>query len=180
MARSNTEKRISAYILSRISLVVAVALLAVGIALSVAGNYAKTQVRTELSAQNIYFPKKDSESFSPKEYPDLQKYAGQKVDDGIKARAYANGYIGRHLKKIGGGKTYAEVSAAQMADPTNAKLAQQKQSLFQGETLRGILLGNGYGYWMMGVIAQIAALVCYAAMVVLGAYGYVQLMRARR
>jgi hypothetical protein len=62
------------------------------------------------------------------------------------AKAYANDFIGHHLKNIAGGKTYAEVSSAAMADPTNADLQKQKTALFQGETLRGMLLGDGYGF----------------------------------
>ena len=60
--------------------------------------FATNQVKTELSAQKIYFPVAGSLGFDPKEYPTLQKYAGQLVDDGPKAKAYANDYIGHHLK----------------------------------------------------------------------------------
>ena len=124
--------------------------------------FATSSVRTELAAQKIYFPPKGSDSLKPEEYPDLQKYAGQLVDDGPKAKAYANGYIGRHLDKVAGGKTYAEVSAEAMKDPTNQKLQQQKQSLFQGETLRGLLLGDGYAYWTFGMMAKYAAIASFA------------------
>jgi hypothetical protein len=123
--------------------------------------FAKNQVRTELSAQKIYFPQAGAPGFSAEEYPELQKYAGQMVDDGVKARAYANGYIGRHLKKIADGKTYSEVSALAMKDPTSAQLQQQRQSLFMGETLRGLLLGSGYAYWTFGTIAEYAALASF-------------------
>ena len=118
-------------------------------------------VRTELSAQRIYFPAKGSTSFSPTEFPDIQQYAGQLVDDGIKAQAYANGFIGRHLNKIADGKTYSEVSIEAMADPTNQTLQQQKQSLFQGTMLRGMLLGNGYAYWTMGIVAKYVAVITF-------------------
>jgi len=126
-------------------------------------------VKNELKAQKIYFPPKGP-ALDPAEYPDLQKYAGQQVDNGIKAKAYANGFIGRHLQKVAGGKVYAEVSAEAMKDPTNIKLQQQKATLFQGETLRGLLLGNGYAYWMMGQIARVAALISFLACAVTLAY----------
>ncbi len=132
--------------------------------------FATNQVRTELAAQKIYFPEKGSPELNPEEYPTLQKYAGQMVDDGPKAKAYANDYIGHHLEKIAGGKTYSEISALSMADPTNQKLQQQKNTLFQGETLRGILLGTGYAYWTFGMIAfyaAIASLIGSIVMVVL-------------
>jgi hypothetical protein len=97
----------------------------------------------------------------------LQKYAGQQVDNGVKAKAYANGFIGRHLDKVAGGKTYSEVSTAALQDPTNTALQQQKQVLFQGETLRGLLLGDGYAYWTFGMIAYYAALASFAGAAVM-------------
>lgn len=137
-------------------------------------NFATSQVRSELRAQKIYFPEKGSPALDPAVYPDLQQYAGQMVDDGPKAKAYANGYIGRHLDKIAGGKTYSEVSALSMKDPENQQLQKQKASLFQGETLRGILLGTGYSYWTFGMIAlyaSIAAFVGAAVMAILVVLG---------
>lgn len=119
-------------------------------------------VKSELAAQKIYFPEKGA-SFDPATYPDLQQYAGQLVDTPEEAKAYANGYIGRHLKKVADGKVYAEVSAEAAKDPTNQKLQQQKQTLFQGETLRGMLLTSGYGFGTMGKIAGIATYVTFAA-----------------
>ena len=68
---------------------------------------------------------------------------------GKQAQAYANHYIAVHLDEVAGGKTYSEVSGqyiAQCSDPAAAtvtdclKLAGQKPTLFQGETLRGLLL----------------------------------------
>jgi hypothetical protein len=130
-------------------------------------HFATTQVRTELAAQKIYFPEKGNPAFDAATYPDLQKYAGQLVDNGPKARAYANGYIGRHLDKIAGGKTYSEVSALSMKDPSNQDLQKQKATLFQGETLRGLLLGDGYAYWTFGMIALYASIAAFAGAVVM-------------
>ncbi len=138
-----------------------VALLAIGGLAWWGYNYTTGMVRTELAAQKIYFPVKGSPSLDPQEFPDLQQYAGQLVDNGPKAKAYANGFIGRHLEKVAGGKVYAEVSAEAKKDPTNVKLQQQKQTLFQGETLRGMLLGNGFAFWTFGKIAQAAAVVAF-------------------
>lgn len=129
--------------------------------------FATSQVHDELSAQKIYFPAAGAPGFSAEEYPTLQKYAGQLVNNGPKAKAYANDYIGHHLDKIAGGKTYAEVSALAMKDPTNTTLQQQKATLFQGETLRGLLLGDGYAYWTFGMMALYAAWAALAAAVVM-------------
>ena len=130
-------------------------------------SFATNEVRTELGAQKIYFPPKGSPALDPQEFPDLQKYAGQLVDTGPEAKAYANGFIGRHLEKVANGQTYAEVSSAALADPTNAKLQQQKAVLFQGETLRGLLLGDGYAYWTFGMIALYASLAAFAGAVLM-------------
>jgi len=143
--------------------------------------FATSQVRTGLSEQNIYFPT-TGPNFTAEEYPTLQKYSGQLVDNGDKAKAYANDYIGEHLTKIAAGKTYAEVSTLAMANPTDKALQTQKATLFQGETLRGLLLTAGYSYWTMGMIARDAALVFFvgAALVAVGvAYCAMRVYRKR-
>jgi hypothetical protein len=129
--------------------------------------FATNNVRSELKAQKIFFPAAGSKALDPAKFPGLQKYAGQQVDDGIKAKAYANEYIGQHLEDIAGGKTYAEISDEARKDPSNQKLQQQKQSLFQGETLRGILLAAGYSFWTFGIIAKYAAIAAFAGAAVM-------------
>lgn len=52
-------------------------------------------------------------------------------------------------RQIAGGKTYSEVSAAAQADPTDMELAGQAQTLFRGESLRGLLL-DAYAFGKMG------------------------------
>jgi hypothetical protein len=84
-----------------------------------------------------------------------------------------------HLAKIGGGLTYSELSAKSMADPTNTKLAGQVQTVFRGETLRGLLL-NAYAFDTMGSIAGIAAVASFAGaglMLVLSGLGALHLRR---
>jgi hypothetical protein len=130
-------------------------------------HFATSEVHTQLSEQKIFFPSKGSPSFSPSEFPDIQKYAGQQVDNGPKAKAYADSFINRHLQKVAGGKTYSEVSALAMQDPTNQALQQQKATLFQGETLRGLLLGDGYAYWTFGMMALYASIAALAGAVIM-------------
>jgi hypothetical protein len=122
-------------------------------------NFAHNMVHNQLTEQKIQFPPKGSPGLDPKEFPGLQRYAGQAVNNGPKAKAYADQFIAVHLKGIANGKTYSEVSAASLADPTNTKLAGQVQTLFRGETLRGLLL---YA-WGWSVVAEIALWVGYAA-----------------
>ncbi len=132
-----------------------------------ANGFTTSQVRNELVAQKIYFPGPDQikagGALDPAEFPqEIRQYAGQPVDTGEKARVYANDFIGIHLDKVANGQTYSQVSTAAQADPTNTKLAAQKATLFQGETLRSILL-NAYGWWTMGVYAGYAAIAMVAA-----------------
>lgn len=158
MAKNKVDRRTVDAVLVLLGTVSTAVLLAVGVVAWWGGQFAKNNVRNELSAQKIYFP----EQLDPEEYPDLQQYAGQQVDDGIKARAYANGYIARHLEDIAGGKTYSEISADLRKDPNNQTLKNQKDLLFQGETLRGLLLGDGYAFWTFGELAHAAAWISLA------------------
>lgn len=126
--------------------------------------FTATNVRNELSAQQIYFPKKGSAALDdPQIKPYLSKYAGQQLLTGPEAKVYANHFIAVHLDKVANGQTYAQVSSQLQANPTNAKLKQQSQTLFQGETLRGLLLGDAYAFSVVGQIALIAAIVCFTA-----------------
>ena len=68
---------------------------------------------------------------------------------------------------------------AAQADPTNARLQKQPQSLFQGETLGGLLL-EAYGFWKIGHTAlygAISSFVLAGAMLVLSVLGFVHLSR---
>jgi len=126
-------------------------------------SFTTSSVGNELSAQKIYFPPPGSPALaSPAIGPYLNQYAGQQLVTGPEARAYADHFIAVHLTEVAKGQTYAQVSAAALANPSNAQLKQQAQTLFQGETLRGLLL-NAYAFWTVGSIAQIAAVVCFAA-----------------
>jgi hypothetical protein len=164
----NTERRAIDKVFILLGVMAMIALLAASVLGYVGYKFATDNVRNELAAQKVHFPQKGSPSFSPEEYPNIQKYAGQLVDDGPKAKAYANDYIGHHLNKMAGGKTYAEVSALSMKDPTNQELQKQKAALFQGETLRGLLLGDGYGFWMFGMMALYASIGALIGATVMG------------
>ena len=142
----------------RVVEIILTVLLGVGSGLLFYGSsFGLDMVHTQLAAQNISFPPKGSPALSAKEFPDLQRYAGQKVDSGPKAKAYANGFINRHLAAAGGGKTYSQLSAASQADPNNAKLTAQVATLFKGETLRGLLL-YAWGWSVISTIAFYAAI----------------------
>jgi len=140
------------------------------------------QVHTQLAAQKIVFPAASSPEIKALPATDataMKVYAGQLMTNGAQAKTYANHFIAVHLVKIGGGKTYSQLSAASLAQPNNAALAAQVQTVFRGETLRGLLL-NAYGWWQMGQIMLISAWVAFgaaAAMLILTILGWVHLRR---
>jgi len=159
-------------------------------------SFADKSVTEQLAAQRISFPAADSDSFKNLADEDrvaIEPFAGMQLTTGEQAKAYADHYIGAHVKGIAGGKTYSEVSgaalaasAASKADPTNTALAAeaatlmgQRQSLFMGETLKG-LLGYSYAFWQVGQIAMYAAWAALAGgviMLILSILGFMHLRR---
>jgi hypothetical protein len=146
--------------LTSVAIVAAAGMMIVGMLAIAGGNYDKQVVRDQLVPQKIFFPA----AGSPALLPGVKQYAGQQLVTGSQAKAYANNFINVHLSKIAGGKTYSQVSTAAIAAPTNTKLAAEKATLFQGETLRGLLL-SAWGWAMIGTIATIAGVL----LVILGA-----------
>jgi len=144
-------------------LLIAAVLLVAGGLLTWAHSFVNDQVHSQLSQQQIFFPKAgDPQLKEPAIGPYLNKYAGQQLTDGAQAQAYADHFIKVHLAKIGGGQTYAQLSAKAQANPDDAQLAGQVQTMFRGETLRGLLL-NAFAFWKMGEIAMIAAIVSFVS-----------------
>jgi len=147
-------------------------------------NFAEDYVHDELSSQNVVFP--DAASLRDDGRDDLVKYADQQVTTGAEAEAYAS-LIATHMEGIAGGKTYSEIDdrgAAQAvtdaqergASPeeiaelqaTANQLKGQRDSLFRGETLRGLLL-TSFAWGRIGEIAAIAAWVAFAGAAVMTA-----------
>jgi hypothetical protein len=143
--------------LTSIATLAAAGIVAVGIMAVVGGSYAKNVVHDQLVPQKIMFPAANN----PALLPGVKQYAGQQLVNGAQAKAYANDFINVHLSKVAGGQTYAQVSAAAIAAPTDAKLAEEKATLFQGETLRSILL-NAWGWSLVGTIASLAGFIMIA------------------
>lgn len=164
MNRSTLDKLISST-----GVVVAVVLLAASGGLFYAHNFIHTQVHNQLAAEKISFPVANAPSLTSLPAADraaVSTYAGQQLLTGAQAEVFADHYIAVHLQKIGGGKTYSELSAASMANPTDTKLAGQVATVFRGETLRGLLL-NAYAFDTMATVANYAALGALAGAVVL-------------
>lgn len=172
-------------------------------------NFAKDMVHDQLADQQIAFPVKGADNFKPEDYPTLQKYGSESkdklnyVDSGAEAKAYANDYIAKHISDgaaVVDGKTYtyATMGAVQAQlrtqvadlkaknDPTAADVQKkldavngQRETLFKGETLRGLLL-YAWGWSLVGSIAGIVAWVAFlgaAVLLLLTIWGFVQARR---
>lgn len=123
-------------------------------------SFIHNQIQTELTSQQIYFPPANSSAITAlpaEKQAAMNQFGGQQLTTGEQAQVYANNFIGVHLSEIAGGQTYSQVSAKAQANPTDTKLAGQVQTLFRGETLRGLLL-NAYGWWTIGTYALYAAI----------------------
>ena len=178
-------------------LIAAIVFAVAGALLTWGANFADDYVHDELSSQRVFFP--DEAGLREEGRDDLVPYAGQQVTTGTEAEAYAS-YIGGHLEGIADGKTYAEIddrgaaqavvdaresgaSETEIADlqATADELKAQRDSLFRGETLRGLLLSS-YAWSTIGRIAAIAAWVAFAGAAVMAglvAAGLVDLRRMK-
>ena len=156
-----------------------IVLVVAGVLLMWGHNFANDNVRSQLAQQQITVPAAGSSALaSPKIGPYLNQYAGQEVLSGPAAKAYADHFIAVHLSEMPYGGVYSKVSAAAQAAPAGSAQATQLKALqttvFQGTTLRGLLL-EAYAFWEMGQIALIAAIVSFAAaavMLVLSVLGF--------
>ena len=179
-------------------------LLILGLVLQNQANFAKNYVHDQLSAQQITFTPADKLAQAEKDEPGaqcLQTYAGQQLTSGAQAECYANKYIALHLSEINDGKTYSQTSNDQRVAQTAATAAKtagsadaaslqatadalnaKVQTLFRGETLRGLLL-TSYGFSIFGERAGQAAMVSFAAAIVLvlaSIAGFVHAASARK
>jgi len=159
---------------SAVGLALAVIMLVAGGLLLWGHNFISNEVHNQLAAQKIVFPANNSPAIKAPEFAAMHQYAGQQMTTGAQAEVYADHFIANHLKKIGGGLTYSQLSAKAIAQPNNAALAAQVATVFKGETLRGLLL-NAYAFGTMGMLAGIAAIVAFAGglvLLVLSALGF--------
>ena len=152
--------------------------------------FASDSVKSQLDNQNISFPAAETMPEATKSQ--LAKWAEVKVTTGEMARDYSDLYIWEHMKgsaiaAIGKPATYSEVSGMYMGlvrggstdTEQIAKLGELRQTLFMGNTLRGMLL-EAYAFGTMGVIAgygAIAALVGGVVMLLLSIAGLLHIRR---
>ena len=162
-------------------------LLVLGLVLQNQADFAKSYVKDQLAEQKITFTPVANLTAEEKKASCLVAHAAQPLTTGKEAECYANKYIGLHVTEVNGGKTYSETSGesralqakadAAAADvpgaPATVALESQAKdltgkvdTLFRGETLRGLLL-TSYGFSIFGDRAHQAALVSFAAALVL-------------
>jgi hypothetical protein len=153
-------------------------------------SFANTNVHNQLAQQQIVFPAasafanaKVGTEITPSMIPVISQYAGQQLLTGKQAEAYADHFIAVHLQEIGGGKTYSQLSAEAMALPKGSAeytaAEATVQTVFQGTTLRGLLL-EAYAFWQMGQIALYASIACFAlaaVMLIFTVIGFVHMRR---
>ena len=153
-------------------------------------SFAQDSVRSQLENQNIAFPAAEAMPEATKDQ--LAKWAGMAVTTGPMAKDFSDLYIWEHMKgssiaALGKPATYSEVSGMYMglvrggsSDTAQiAKLGELRQTLFMGNTLRGMLL-EAYAFGTMGVIAgygAIAALVGGLVMLLLSLAGLLHIRR---
>jgi hypothetical protein len=165
---------------SATGLVLAVVLAVAGGLLLWGHSFVASQVRNQLVAQKIVFPANNSPAIKAPEFAAMHQYAGQTMTTGAQAEVYADHFIANHLKEIGGGQTYAQLSAKALTQPNNTKLAAQVDAMFKGTALRGMLL-NAYAFWKMGQIALWAAIVSFIGaglLLILSGLGFYHARRA--
>jgi hypothetical protein len=174
-------------LISWTGLLLAVVLLVAGGLLTWASSFIGGQVHDQLAMQDITMPAK-AQLETKAQHDALDKYAGEKMLTGAQAKAYANHYILVHMNAASGGKTYEEVSGefvqlsdAAKASPEGQKLAGLRQTLFMGDTLRGLLL-YAYAFATIGTIAGYAAIASFVGaglLLLLGVFGLIHARRAR-
>jgi hypothetical protein len=179
------QRKVFDVLASAIGVVVVVVLLVAGGLLMWGYSFANSNVHNQLAEQQIVFPSAAAfahpvagSEITPSMIGTVSTYAGQPLVTGTQAEVYANDFIAVHLQEIGGGKTYSQLSAAAMALPKGSAAytaAEAKvQTVFQGTTLRGLLL-EAYAFGTFATIALIAAIAAFVAaalMAVLVAFGF--------
>jgi hypothetical protein len=170
-------------------IVVVLVLAVAGSLLLVGYNFANNYVHTQLAEQQITFPSAaafahpDGQEITESMVPSVSQYAGQQLLTGQQAEVYANDFISVHLNNIGGGKTYAQLSAEAMALPKGSAAytaAEAKaQTVFQGTTLRGLLL-EAYGFSLIATIAFWCAIAAFALAAVMAVLVLLGFAHARR
>jgi hypothetical protein len=166
-------RRVFDILASALGLTLVVVLLVAGALLLWGHSYDTSNVHNQLAEQQIFFPPKAAfahpkagSEITPAMIPIVSQYAGQQLLTGAQAEVWADHFIAIHLSEMPYHGVYAKVSAASLADPKNAVLAAEVQTVFRGTTLRGLLL-EAYGFSQIGAIMLWGAIASFIAAFVL-------------
>ena len=164
--------------------VMVVVLLIAGGLLTWGASFANSNVHNQLAQQQIFFPKQSEISAVKAEFakggqkavtdpefpnaalmvPALEPYAGKQVLTGKEAQVYSNDFINQHLYAMPLHGVYSSVStASRTAKPGSAaatKFAALETTVFQGTTLRGLLL-EAYAFGTIGVVMMWGAIASF-------------------
>ena len=174
-------------LVSWVGFALAAVLLVAGGLLVWASTFISGQVSSQLSAEKITMPAAAAyASFSAADKAALDPYQGQLMTTGDQAEAFADHYILVHMNASSGGKTYNEISGQYQtlskdasADPAKVKaLGDLRQTLFMGDTLRGMLL-NAYAFGTMAKIAMFAAIGAFIGGIALAVLGFLGLRHSK-
>ncbi len=180
------QRKVLDQLASGVGAVIVVVLLVAGGLMTWGYTFAHSSVHDQLAQQQIFFPPKAAfehpkagTEITPSMIPSVSQYAGQQVLTGQQAKVYANDFIAVHLSEMPYGGVYANVSAAaRAARPGSARatsLSALETTVFQGTTLRGLLLqAYAFGtiatllFW--GAIASFVLALIMAVLVIGGVW----------
>lgn len=201
-------------LISWTGILLALVLLVAGGLLTWGATFIGDQVEQQFGDQDITMPSKEGleadQSLTDEGRDTLMEFEGTKLDNGPKARAYADHYIQAHMNGSTFGVkatleekgiptdefnfplTYESAGGVAKAVEANTQISEEdkaealaavganRDSLFKGNTLRGLLL-YGYAFATMGVIAGYAAIGAFvgaALFLILGLLGLVHSRKA--
>lgn len=170
--------------------VIVLVLVVAGSLLLVGYNFANSNVHSQLAEQQITFPAAAAfahpvpgTEITPSMVGTVSTYAGQPLTTGQQAQVYANDFIAVHLNEIGGGKTYAQLSTAATnlpkGSPAYTAAEAKVQTVFQGTTLRGLLL-EAYGFSVFATIALWGAIAAFILAGVMALLVLLGILHARK
>ncbi len=184
------QRKVFDQIASGVGVVIVVVLLVAGGLLTWGYTFAHSNVHDQLAQQQVFFPPKSAfdhpkagTEITPSMIPSVSQYAGQQVLTGEQARVYANDFIAVHLSEMPYGGVYSNVSAAaRAATPGSARATQLsalETTVFQGTTLRGLLL-QAYAFGTIATLLFWGAIASFALAALMAALVIGGILHARR
>ena len=180
--------------------ILAAGFLVLGLVLNSQASFSKGYVHDQLAEKKIFFTPVEGLLPNQKEVPCLVQNAGKQMLTGKQAECYAKYQIGLDLLLIDNGKTYfddhyaayllrVKTQQALASNPNapetqalvkqSAELSQKAEDIFDGETMRGLLL-TAYGFSLLGDRGATAAWASFSIAIALAVGSGVSLVVAAR